>query len=378
MKPARVLIVFTSSELGGAERSLTRMALAAEGDVQYTLATLDGHGPWVDWCREQRVEPVILGKRHAISKHGRFGLGTILRLVAHVRLHRYSAVYVIGLRASLWLRFIRPWLRGSKLVQGVRWNPNSNSRLDRAFLFVERFLGGWIDLYICNSRNAASTIANRVGIREDKIKVVYNGLERIPPLSTAYDARPINVVVLANINPRKGHLEFLQVVAKIVEQVPEVRFFFVGRDDMSGRLANEIAQRGLGHVVTLTGYQSDVAPWLSSARLMVLPSLWGEGCPTSILEGHAFGLPVVAYAIDGVPELIDDGIDGLLVSPDKPADLADAILCILNDTAQAERMASVGREKVAKRFTLKQCTVEHGAIFLELLAKDVASRGVLG
>jgi glycosyltransferase involved in cell wall biosynthesis len=290
-----------------------------------------------------------------------------LRLVSDIRLQRYSAIYVIGLRASLWLRLFRPWLRAAKLVQGVRWNPNTNSRLDRAFLFVERFLGFLIDAYICNSVNAARTLEQRVGICSDKIAVVYNGLDKLPLIRAAYGARPTSVVVLANLNPRKGHVEFLDVVAKVLEQIPEAHFVFVGRDDMNGRLAQEIGQLELGNAVALTGHQSDVEPWLSAARLMVLPSLWGEGCPTSILEGYAYGLPVVAYAIDGVPELIDDGVDGLLVSPTRSDDLVKAIVHVLSDPVRAEKMGAAGREKVSKRFTLVRCCDDHTAAMHKLM-----------
>jgi glycosyltransferase involved in cell wall biosynthesis len=361
-----VLLVFSSSELGGAERSLTRMALASTGEIEYSLATLDGHGPWVDWCREIGGSPLVLGERTTHDAHGRFGFKTLRRLATLVRRERYAVLYVIGLRASLWVRLMRPWLAGARLVHGIRWNPDSNSRLDRAFRVIERLLGGLIDLYICNSRVAAETLVRRAGIPPGKACVIYNGLEKLPMQPGEVVDRPQRVVVLANLNPRKGHTEFLDVVAAVCIRQPRAHFVFVGRDDMDGHLVGEIARRGLAQAITLTGYQADVGGWLSDARLMVLPSLWGEGCPTAILEGYSHGLPVVAYAIDGIPELIADGVDGFVVPLRDTVALTDAVLRILDNPEQAARMGAAGRAKIVQKFTLVSCASLHAAAFSEL------------
>lgn len=368
MKRVRVLLVFSSSELGGAERSLTRMALAAGAGVEFTLATLDGPGPWVDWCRDLGGEPVVLGERKQAGSHGRIGVKAMLRLIALVRRQRHHLLYVIGLRASLLVRLAKPMLKAVRIIHGVRWNPDSNSRLDQAFRLVESLTGGLVDLFLCNSRAAAQTLQYRLHIPGNRIRVIYNGLDRLPPQRLDLWQRPLRVVTVANLNPRKGYVEYLDVLENVLRRLPSASFVFVGRDDMGGLLASEIAQRGLGGAVTLTGYQSDVGRWLDEARLMVLPSRWGEGCPTSILEGHAHGLPVVAYAIDGVPELIEDGRDGVLIAPGDALGLADAIVRLLDNTALAQDMGAAGRAKVERCFTLARCADQHVAVFMELVA----------
>ncbi|MDR1064497.1 MAG: glycosyltransferase family 4 protein [Azoarcus sp.] len=403
----RILLIFSSSELGGAERSLTRMTLLHHENIQYTLASLDGPGAWSDWYRELGGHPFLFGsprgtlddsnhselikghssRNHELrqaqrgrmkivqrylgenGRHGHFNLKALWRMLALVRQSGFNAIYVIGLRASFWLRVLKPFLCGARLVHGIRWNPNSGSRLDRTFRLIERCLGWLVDLYVCNSQVAALTLECRAGVSSKKIRVIHNGLANLSPLPTKPLAeRPLHVTVLANLNWRKGHIEFLNVVASIAKRLPQTHFFFVGRDDMAGRVATEIERRGLAGTVTLTGYQADIAPWLAETRLMVLPSLWGEGCPTSILEGQAHGLPVIAYAIDGIPELIADGIDGLLVPPGDIESFSSAILRLLEDPALAQRMGDAGRTKVERNFTLARCASLHTAIFSELAA----------
>lgn len=362
----KILIVFSSSELGGAERSLTRMALSATTEVSFSLATLDGQGPWVEWALSQGIQPVVLGKRGTRHRHGRFGISALWNLVGLVRRERYKAIYVVGFRASLCLRLMRPLLAGAYLVHGIRWNPDSCSRLDKTLRLTERMLGFLVDLYICNSKVAAKTLLHRAGVSEEKLTVIYNGLDWLPQRDAQRLSDDPNVIILANLSPRKGHFEFLDVVQSVCKHIPAAHFFFVGRDDMHGELASEIQRRGLEGRITLTGYQSEVAPWLNRARLMVLPSKWGEGCPTSVLEGFAHNLPVVAYRIDGIPELISDGIDGVLVSPGDSAGLEAAILKLLQDNQLAEEMGAKGRAKVEKRFTLSHCAQEHTKAFSHL------------
>jgi glycosyltransferase involved in cell wall biosynthesis len=362
----KVLIVFSSSELGGAERSLTRMALSAMTEVSFSLATLDGQGPWVEWSLSQGLQPVVLGNRDTRHRHGRFGISALWNLVGLVRRERYKAIYVIGFRASLCLRLMRPLLAGAYLVHGIRWNPESCSRLDKTLRATERILGFLVDCYICNSKVAAKTLSHRAGVPVEKLSVIYNGLDWLSQRDAQRSSDAPNVIVLANLSPRKGHAEFLDVVQAVCKQIPAAHFFFVGRDDMHGELASEILRRGIEGQITLTGYQPEVAPWLNKARLMVLPSKWGEGCPTSVLEGFAHNLPVVAYRIDGIPELISDGIDGILVSPGDSAGLESAILKLLKATQLAAEMGAKGRAKVEERFTLSHCAREHAKAFSHL------------
>lgn len=368
MKRSRVLLVFSSSELGGAERSLTRMALAAPGEVEYTLATLDGHGPWVDWCRELGAQPLVLGERNRGGGHGRFGFKSLKNLVSLVRQERYEVLYIIGLRASIWLRFMRPLLRGAQLVHGIRWNPDSDSRLDRALRLTEKMFGRLVDLYICNSRIAAATLSKRAGVPQEKITVIYNGLERLPPVRIVRNKGLSRVVTVANLSPRKGYLEYLEhVVLPLSRQLPSARFVIVGRDEMAGEVQRRFKALGVQDVVEFKGFLPDVSGELELAQVFVLPSLWNEGCPTSILEAMAHSLPVVAFAIDGIPELIRHGVSGFLVSPGNYAEMGRVIAELLARPDLSVRLGQAARAEVASHFGIERSANMHTAIFKELL-----------
>lgn len=357
-----VLLLFSSSELGGAERSLTRMALAAP-EGTYRLATLDGEGPWSAWVREHGAEPVVLGRRG--SRHGRFGASAVFALRRLLRNENHDVVYVCGLRAALALRLARPLLPRFALVQGVRWNPDSSSRLDRVFRVVERFMWRGVDAYIANSRIAAYTLIHRCGVPEKRVKLIYNGVSELPE-TVRYSERPCDVLTVANLNPRKGYLEYLRVIKRIAALSLTARFVFMGRDDMEGLVQREIVRLGLESRVEYAGFHEDVGPFFRRARLFVLPSLRGEGCPTGILEAFSYGIPVVAYRIDGIPELVDDAENGRLVPLGDEAALAQAIVDLLGNARLSESLGAAGRAKAAACFTLSSCIAAHDRVWREL------------
>jgi glycosyltransferase involved in cell wall biosynthesis len=361
----RILMVFSSSELGGAERSLTRMALASPNSV-YQLATLDGEGPWCDWVRSQGQKPLVFGMRNG-ALHGSLRLSAFVSLLRHVRREGIQIIYVCGLRASLCLRLLNLLIPGVKLVHGIRWNPDSNSRLDRFFRVVERWLNGLVDLYITNSQIAATTLAERCGISSEKIRVIHNGLTEIPTKIPPISKRPLNVLTVANLNPRKGYLEYLLVIRGVHKVVPDARFIFVGRDDMQGEVQKAISAAGMSGFVNYEGFQSDVSNYFKNARVCVLPSLWGEGCPTSILESMAWGVPVVAYRIDGIPELIRDKVDGFVVNPQDMKKMTAQIVELLSSEQAGTLFGNAGRDKVIKDFTMEVCSTLHGQEFEKMM-----------
>jgi glycosyltransferase involved in cell wall biosynthesis len=360
----RILLLFSSSDLGGAERSLSRMALASTG-VEYRLATIMANGPWCEWIRSQGREPLVFGSDGSYWGGGM--LGAMVRLFRYLIANPVNVVYVCGVRASLWVRLLRFLNPSIKVVHGVRWNPDGHSRLDVFFRLVERTTAFLVDAWITNSQAAKATLIKRCGIAEKRIHVIYNGVESLPDKLPSLTERPLEVLTVANLNPRKGHREYLRVIQAVIQLVPEARFVFIGRDDMNGQVQQAVKKAGLDGYVRYEGFQSEVTSWLIRARLFVLPSLWGEGCPTSILEAFSFAVPVIAHAIDGVPELVDNEKDGYLVLPGDET-LADRITDLLLNPAHAEAMGQRGRIKVAYHFVLDACVREHENVFLRLVS----------
>ena len=357
MKSALVLLVFSSSELGGAERSLSRMAMAAPSGM-YQLATLDGEGLWCDWVRSQGQQPMVFGKRIG-AQHGRLKFGALVSLIRYVRREDIQTVYICGLRASLCLRLLKSFMPGVQLVHGIRTNPASNSRLDQLFRFVEKRLNAQVDLYITNSKIAARTLIERCGISADKIRVIYNGLVRKQTNLIPIDRRPLHVLTVANLISSKGHLEYLLTIQEVHKVIPDARFIFIGRDQMKGKVQQAISAAGMAEYVSCEGFQTDVSSYFGNARVCVVPSSRQEGSPTTVLEAMSHGVPVVAYNIDGLPELVRHGQDGLLVPTADKKQLTISIIKLLRETKLAIKMSASSLERYKSEFQINTCVIKH-------------------
>jgi glycosyltransferase involved in cell wall biosynthesis len=142
----------------------------------------------------------------------------------------------------------------------------------------------------------------------------------------------------------------------VLERHPATRFVLVGgdqRDGSMGRRLEELARElGVAGQVHFLGDRADVAPLLRDFTVAVLPSRQ-EGLGLALIESMAAGVPSVATPVGGLPELVVDGETGLLVEPESPPSLAEAVNGLLEDPARAGRLAAAGQEHVRSSFSLE-------------------------
>jgi glycosyltransferase involved in cell wall biosynthesis len=179
------------------------------------------------------------------------------------------------------------------------------------------------------------------------------------------------VGVVGRLNPLKGLEYFLAAMSRVAIRFPRARFLVVGDGGAIGpafrrSLEREAALLGLEGPLQFTGFRSDVPELLGELTVSVQPSL-SEGLSNVILESFAAGVPVVATAVGGNPEMVEDGLNGLLVPPRDAAALADAVCRLLGDPDRARGMGAEGRRRVAERFSLASMVHRTAALYDELL-----------
>jgi glycosyltransferase involved in cell wall biosynthesis len=159
----------------------------------------------------------------------------------------------------------------------------------------------------------------------------------------------------------------IEAAAKIAPQFPSLKVLIVGEGDDRPVYEALIDRLGVADTVKLIGLRSDVPDLLRASDAAVL-STNSEGSPLSVMEYMDAGLPTVATRVGGIPDLIDDGVEGLLVEPQDPAGLGDALARVLSDRDEARRMGERARERRLREFDIDVMVDNLQNLYLELYA----------
>lgn len=233
--------------------------------------------------------------------------------------------------------------------------------------YIERMFAPGVAAAVCMTV-AIEDHCREQQIRAPEFRVIYDGLdlERFRPTRARDDVReelgisrdaPV-VGVVGNIQEWKGQHVFLQAMVEVVRAYPTAVALVVGGAHRSGRsyadsLRKFVAENGLGKSVVFTGARQDVPDIMNAMDVIVHSSVRGEPFGRVIIEGMSVGRPVVATRAGGVPEFVHDGVDGLLVQPGDPAELARVLVRLLEDPDLRRRL-SRGAEEAVRNFTLER------------------------
>ena len=172
---------------------------------------------------------------------------------------------------------------------------------------------------------------------------------------------------VANFTPKKDHAGIVTALDRLRDRFPSVVMVLIGSGPLEAELREQVGRLGLGDHVRFLGSRADVAELLPALDVFVLGSRY-EGLPIAMLEAMAAGVACVATRVGGVPEVITDGVDGRLVAPGAPAELADAIGELLADAVGRAGLAEAGRQRVRDGFSIDRAVRRTEELYAEVLA----------
>lgn len=334
----KIVLLIRSLNLGGTERQTALLArgLGARGhDV--VVAVLYAAGTPLE------REAAAAGARIlALGKKSRWDvLGFLPSLIARLRAERPDALHAFLPTANILAVLARPFLRGARVVLGVRASNMDLGRYDalsRFSYWLEGKLARFADRAIANSE-AGRDMALARGFPAGTLAVIPNGIdgERFRPDSAlrratraawgiAEDTPLIGVV--ARLDPMKGHHIFLEAAQRMRDKRPGLRFVCVGSGPEEIQLKQTAQGLGLDAALLFMPERPDAEAALNALDLVVLPSLFGEGFPNVLGEAMACGVPCVASDVGAAREILGD--EGAVVKHGDAGALAQACLAALD------------------------------------------------
>jgi len=311
-------------------------------------------------------------------------------------------VFVLGLRKwKPWLVFKLAWLMKKQHIQIVHthlFGSNLIGRLSailagvpviiatmrsttqifsKTQILIDRFLARFSHRIMVIDEPVRESVIRDEKINPDKIICIHNAISierfnysRMDVTEQIAELKLNNsyflVGTVASLSPIKGHIYILRAIPHVLEEIPNVKFIFVGDGPSHQDLEREIQRLNIGNQVFLLGYRKDIPQWLSLFDVFVHPCLI-KGIPKSVIEAMVMKKPVVANTFSAIPGVIENNLTALLVPPRDAELLAQAIITLLKNKSLREQMVQKGYERVVEYFNYPRMIKELEAMYDSLV-----------
>lgn len=209
-------------------------------------------------------------------------------------------------------------------------------------------------------------------IPKEQVCVIHNAVKpfdsNIMPIKVLYQEHTNGNVLIGNIgrlSEQKGMTYFIEAAEITARTHPEARFIIVGEGEEKEQLHAQVKAKGLQGKILFLGYRSDIQNVMSQLDFVVLSSLW-EGLPLTPIEAYSVGKTVIGTAVDGTPEIIRDGIDGYLVEPRNPMQLAEKMNELIENSEMRESMGIQAVKRYQDEFSFEKLSERYVAFYEDL------------
>lgn len=369
--PRRVLHVETGRHLyGGAQQVVHLVTGLAERGVQNVLVCARGS--------DIGHALASLAQVHELPLRGDLDWRLASRLSAIVRTERPDLVHLHSRRgADLFGGLAARYGRSPVILSRRVDTPEARWLVPLKYRLFDRVVA---------ISHGIEQVLLEAGVPSAKLRCVPSGIDPAPyrqPVDRSWLCREFGlseedqfVGHVAQFIPRKGHSVLLDAVERLRGKLPRLRVLLFGRGPLEITLTAEIAARKLQDFVRLAGFRTDLPRVIPGLDLVVHPAL-AEGLGVALIQAAAAGVPLVGTRAGGIPEIVRDGENGILVSPGSAGELADAIERLLGDAALRREMGRRGQTLVDREFTHEAMVAGNLAVYRELLAERQERRRTL-
>lgn len=373
-----LLYVFDNLEFGGGERVFAQIINRLSDEKYKIVVACLPIGAFIEKIRGRKAQI------KSVDMRNRFNPSVIFQLARLMKGERVDIVHSQGARADFFARMAAK-LAGAPIVvstvpmpvEGFDVNPIRKLIYKTFNRFSERF----VDRFIVVSDALEKMMIEKHRIEPQRVVKIYNGIERddfciadedIVCRRTGFRnesglGEDIPVIgVIGRMVWQKGFEYFIEAIPEVLKEFKKARFLLVGKGELEDELKVKSKMLNLEDKIIFTGFMSDIKDVLAAIDILVIPSL-REGLPIVLLEAMAMKKPIVAANIEGIMEILENGVSGLLVSPKDPQVLSEAIIDLLIREDKARQMGLAARKVVEERFGVDIMVQKVEEVYEELL-----------
>ena len=396
-EPARAALRTGPPRARKVVRVITRLNIGGPAQHAVLLTAHLGRHGWTSRLLAGRADPHEGDMSDLAAAHEvplvvvptlRNGAGPLADIAAFIWLYRYfrrerpDVVHLHLLKARLLGGLAARLARVPLVVEtfhGALFADYYRPSVSRFLAWLERGLARLMDGVVAVSDAVADELRRLRVTPDEKITVIPLGLNLEPFLEAAFapgvlrrqlgvgDEVPL-IGVVGRLVPIKGLQYFVEAAAEMASRLAQVRFVIVGDGSERPALERQVSRAALGGQVHFVGWRRDLERVYPDLDVVMLTSL-NEGTPVSLIEAMAAGRAVVATRVGGVPDVVQDGLTGLLVSPRDAHALAEATLSLLQDPETRRRMGEAARRAVFPRFAAERLARDMDAYYRTWLGR---------
>jgi glycosyltransferase involved in cell wall biosynthesis len=373
----RIVFCITELDPGGAERALTQLVTNLDrNEWDIAVVCLSGRGHFSEVIETAGIPVHYLNARSFLDLPRLF-----VRLFFTLRKLRPAIVQTFLFHANLMGRICARLAGVKVVVSGLRVAEHRNRWHGR----LDRWTNRLVDCNVCVSQGVADFAEKSMGLRRNKLFVIPNAVEgdRFAKVVPA-DLKPLGIpencrvmISIGRLERQKGFDLLIDAVTKLSKIPEDLRFLIVGDGPDAANLKLLVRNKRLDQHVCFAGRREDVPQLLAASNVFILPSRW-EGMPNVVLEAMAAGLCVITTDVEGIPELIQDGVNGIVVPVESAARLAKAIEFVLANTGFAREAGAKSQQLVREQFTIDKITREYDQHYRRFLAPSGTSNQPTG
>lgn len=378
-RPIRVCHILPALPLHGAEVLLLSICRHIDpSDARISILLVAKGGPLIPEFEALGI-PVTL-----IPKKGRYDLSIIWKIRRFLKSGDFDIIHTHLFTANFWGRLGSLGVPIGRICSIHSIVSDKGTVLQRLQSFFDRALSRISDAVLCVTSQVMRSMREDAGLPREKLVTIVNGIPLpetishldkenarknldIPP-----DARVVGMI--GRFSRPKNHRMLIESLSAVRERVPNLLVLLAGDGELEEEIRNLARSSGLEGAVRFLGLRRDIPAILTALDILVIPSLW-EGLPIVLLEAMAFGTPVVATRVGGIPDVLTDGVTGVLAEPDA-ASFADRLSWALENPTEMERMSKAAFALAKNRYDVRQTAKSYVDLYRSTLRTRSFRRGL--